>query len=112
MRIPVETRKKMVAAVERGESVASVARRFEVSERGLRNILRRYREQGTLAPGKTGPKKPIKLTPADDARMLQLVRADPGVTLQQICDQLSVTVVESTVSRRLRKLGLSLKKSP
>ena len=52
----------MLAAVERGEPVAHVARRFEV-ERGLHKLIRRVRERGTLEPAKPGPKKPTKLTP-------------------------------------------------
>jgi transposase len=102
----------MLAAVERGESVASVAQRFEVTERGLHKILKRYRERGTLEPDKPGPKKPTKLTPADDRKMLALIEQDPGITLNQIRAQLSVQVAESTVCRRLKKLGITLKKSP
>ncbi|QKK08975.1 MAG: hypothetical protein HND58_12935 [Planctomycetota bacterium] len=112
MRIPVQTARKMVSSVERGESVASVARRFEVTERGLHKLLGRYRERGTLEPRKPGPKGPTKLSPEKDATMLALVRADPGITLKAIRERLSVEVAESTVCRRLKRLGLSLKNSP
>ena len=43
MRIPIETRRKMLAVVKRVEPVLQVARRFEVSERGLHNLLKRRR---------------------------------------------------------------------
>jgi transposase len=111
MRIPVEMRKKMVAAVERGEAIASVARRFEVSERGVRKLVCACRERGTFEPMTPGPKGPIKLTPEDDAIMRRLVREDPGITLKQIMTQLTVNVAESTVCRRLQALGMSFKKS-
>lgn len=110
MPFPIMMRKKMLAAVERGESKASVARRFEVSERGLRNFIQRYRERGTLEPNKPGPKQPIKLISADDDTMRALIEADPGITLQRIAEQLSVRVAESTVCRRLQKLNITLKK--
>ena len=112
MLIPVQTRKRMLAAVERGESVASVARRFEITERGLHQIIKQRRERGTIEPLKFGPKGPTKLTAKDDAKMLALIKADPGVTLKKIASHLSVEVVESTVHRRLKRLGVSLKKSP
>ena len=112
MLIPVQTRRKMLAAVERSESVASVARRFEVTERGLHKLIKRCRERGTIEPLKPGPKGPTKLTPKDDAKMLALIKADQGVTLRQIATHLSVQVVESTVHRSLKRLGLSLKQSP
>jgi len=111
MRIPIETRKKMLAAVERGEAVASVARRFEVTERGLHKLIKRCRQRGTVEPAKPGPKAPTKLRPEDDAKMLEMIREDPGVTLREIASRLSVEVVESTVSRRLTALGVSLKKN-
>lgn len=110
MPIPVEMRKKMLGAVERGESVASVARRFEVSERGLRKLIKRCAQRGTIEPAKPGPKGSTKLTAGDDATMLALVKVDPGMTLGQIAARLSVTVAESTISRRLKKLGVSLKR--
>jgi len=112
MRIPIEMRKKMLAAVERGEPVRRVARRFEVTERGLHKLMKRVRERGSLEPAKPGPKGPTKLTPADDAKMLEMIERDPGVTLNAIRAQLSVEVAESTVCRRLKKLGVSLKKNP
>ena len=111
MVIPVAMRRKMVAAVGRGESVASVARRFEVTQRGLHMLLKRLREGRSIEPDKPGPKGPTKLTPADDAKMLALIEADPGITLKRIAGRLSVEVAESTVCRRLKKLGLTLKKS-
>jgi len=110
MRIPIEMRKKMLAAVERGEAVNAVARRFEVTPQGLRKLLRTVRSRGDLVPHTPGPKKPIKLTPEDDAKMLELINRQPGITLNAIRKQLSVEVAESTVSRRLKKLGISLKK--
>ena len=112
MRVPVAMWERMIRAVERGESVASVATKFEVSERGLRKAMKRRMERGTLEPVKPGPKHPTKLTPQDDALMLELIQMDPGITLHQICEQLSVPVAVSTVCRRLRQLGITLKKSP
>lgn len=110
MRIPIEMRRKMLAAVARGEPVNAVARRFEVTPQGLRKLLRTVRSRGHITPAKPGPKKPTKLTPADDALMLALIEQDPGITLNAIRERLSVRVAESTVCRRLQRLGLTLKK--
>ncbi|TVQ76721.1 MAG: helix-turn-helix domain-containing protein [Phycisphaeraceae bacterium] len=91
MRIPIEMRRRMLKAVERGEPVNAVARRFEVTPQGLRKLIRTVRERGDLSPAKPGPKGPTKLT------------------LNAIREHLSVGVAESTVCRRLRKLGVTLK---
>ena len=53
----------------------------------------------------------MKLTEADDRLMRRMVSARPGVRAKQLIPLLSVHVVESTVCRALKRLGLSLKKS-
>ena len=45
----MDLREKVLAAVDRGESCASVARRFEISERTVREYRCR-RDQGRLEP--------------------------------------------------------------
>jgi len=111
MLTPLSTRKKIIKAVQCGESKTSIARRFELSVRGIYKLLNHYHEHGTLEPFKSGPKKPTKLTPEDDKIMLDLIEQNPGITLREIIPHLSVEVAESTVSRRLKKLNITLKKS-
>jgi len=83
-RIPIEMRRRMLTAVERGEPVNAVAWRFVVTPRGLRKLIRTVCEWGDLSPAKPGPKGPTMLTPADDAKLLELINRDPGVTINAI----------------------------
>ena len=106
----MDLREKILAAVDRGESAAAVGRRFDIHERTVRQFIRR-REAGRLEPDKSGPRGPIKLTLADHQKLRELVAADPGLTLKQLAEQMSVPVAESTIHRALKKLGLSFKKS-
>ena len=106
----MDLRDKVLTAVDRGESYAAVARRFEISERTVREYRGR-RDQGRLAPEKSGPRGPTRLTEADHQKLRELVAADPGLTLQQLAEQMSVPVVESTIHRALKRLGISFKKS-
>jgi len=111
MRYSMDLRQRAVRAMEQGQALAQVARRFQVSETALRDWRRRAAE-GRLEPtDKPGPKGPRKLTPADDATMRRLIDEQPGITAKQILPQLSVEVHIATVCRRLIQLGLSLKKS-
>lgn len=67
-----------------------------------------------LAADKLGtpdPKSSTKLTPAYDQLMREQIAKNPGITALQLQPMLSVQVVECTICRRLKKLGLSLKKS-
>ncbi len=111
MAYSTDFRLKVLCFIDRGESEAAVARRFDIGERTVRRVKRQRRLTGDLAPRKSGPRGPIKLTAADDALLRQQVRCKPGVTARELIPMLSVEVAISTVCRRLNKLGLSLKKS-
>ena len=106
----MDLRERGVAAVNAGETIAAVARRLSVS----RPTVRDWRDRAgrdELAAGRPGPKGPRKLTEADDRLMRERIAARPGTTAKEPMAMLSVSVVESAVCRRLRRLGLSLKKS-
>lgn len=109
MAYSMDLRRRVVEAVEAGEKIATVARRFSVAWPTVKDWRDRARRD-ELEPAKPGPKGPIKLTEADDQLMRQEVEKDRGVTANALLPKLSVTVVESTVCRRLNKLGLVVKK--
>lgn len=92
-------RKKILVAVKRGESAPAVADRFELTRRGFEKRILRCEKRGTIEPMKPGPKKPTKLTPADEAKMRERIEADPGMSLKANIPHLSVEVVESTGCR-------------
>lgn len=106
----LDFRRKVVAALARGESVASVARRFEIDPKTVRSYRRRAAED-RLAPDPGGPRGFVKLTDADLQTLRDSLATEPGLTLLQLRARLSVRVSESTVCRALQKLGISFKKS-
>lgn len=106
----MDLRRKVVAAVGRGETAVSVAQRFEISTKTVGRWLQRQRDD-RLEPESTGRKNPVKLAPADDQTLRQALQQRPGLTLRELRALLSVEVVESTICRRLQKLELTLKKS-
>ena len=110
MTYSMDLRERVVTAVESGEAIASVARRFSVAWPTVRDWRDRHR-RGELTPRTPGPKGSVKLTAADEQRMGQAVAAQPGITAKQLIPMLSVQVVGSTVCRALKRLGLSLKRS-
>lgn len=110
MTYSMDLRERAVAAIEGGQAIAVVARRFGVQ----RSTVRAWRDRaasGDLTPAKPGPKSPTKLTPADEQRLAEHVAANPGITLRELRGKLSVKVAESTVCRTLRRMNLSFKKS-
>lgn len=111
MAISMDVRRKVLAALARGESNVSIARRLELGERTVRRLRERDEAGLPIEPGKPGPKGHVKLTDADLRLIRQQVEANPGITLLQLRDMLSVEVAESTVCRALQKMELSYKKS-
>ena len=105
----MDLRRKIMAALGRGEAVASVARRLEVDQKTVRSYRRRAAE-GTLEPRPAGRCGPVKLTAADLQTLRDELAAEPGLTLGQLRRKLSVEMAESTVCRAFQKLGLTLKK--
>lgn len=110
MAYSMDLRLRVVAALERGDSPTQVSRQFFVSRTAARDWRDRACE-GRLEPDKPGPTGPRVLSEADDRIMREQVAMNPGITVKQLMPKLTVTVVESTVCRRLKKLGLRLKKN-
>ena len=110
MTYSMDLRERVVRASESGQTTASIAKRFSVTWPTVRNWVDRDR-CGDLAPCTPGPKGSVKLTESDEQRMREVVAANPGITAKQLMPMLSVQVVESTVCRALKRLGLSLKRS-
>lgn len=106
----MDLRERVVRAVGEGRAIAEVARTFGVQRGTVRNWRDRA-SSGELEPGKPGPKGHVKLTDADVALLRAEVAERSDQTLAELRAKLSVTVVESTVSRALEKQGLSLKKN-
>ena len=110
MAYSMDLRERVVAAAKSGQTLASIAKRFSVTWPTVRHWVDRHR-RGELPAGVPGPKGSVKLTAADEQRMREGVAAQPGITAKQLMPMLSVHVVESTVCRALKRLGLSLKRS-
>jgi transposase len=99
--------------MERGQPPGEAAERFEVHPATARR-WRREAAAGVEAPrvgGATG--RHTKLTEADLLAMRAAVNAKPGVTARELAARvLGGRVVESTVCRAMKKMGLRLKKRP
>ncbi|MEE9476554.1 MAG: IS630 family transposase [Roseateles sp.] len=78
-----DLRERIVAAVEGGHSRRAAARMFGVSASCAVKLLRRWRETGSVKPGKTGGSKGSKLE-AHGEWLLASIKEKPDLTLQEI----------------------------
>lgn len=97
-----------------GASSGEVAERFGVSRSYVIKARKRRDRLGDMAPGAQRSRTPAKLAGQDDTLRARVAeRADQ--TLEEVRDwilqALSISVSVSNLCGRLRKLGLTLKKS-
>jgi transposase len=111
--IEMSLRERVIYAldVEKQTRVA-VAARFAVSHAWIGKLLRRRRDTGSIAPRPHGGGPPPKL--ADASQLKALVEQQRDATLKELGESLAqqhnVALHPSTVARRLKKLGITLKK--
>jgi transposase len=106
-----DLRERIVAAVERGEqSIRQIARLFSVSLSCVVRLLQRHRRTGSVQPKPHGGVPPRKLEAAAEARLLELVRAQPDATLAELRDRLGVRCSLMTIARALKRQRITRKK--
>jgi transposase len=109
-----DLRKRVIAAKEKGQSSAVVARRFSLNVRSVERYWKRYRETAQLAPKRHGGYRRSKLAPHDQ-ELVKWIERQPDLTLaelQQRCDErLQIAVSLHALWYRLGRIGLSRKKN-
>ena len=106
-----DLRERIVAAVERGEqSIRLIARLFSVSLSCVVRLLQHQRRTGSVQPKPHGGVPPRKLDAAADARLLELVAAQPDATLAELRDRLGIRCSLMTIARALQRHKITRKK--
>ena len=108
-----DLRRRIVRAIEGGNSIRQAAERYEVSPSAAVKLMRRVRETGSTAPAKIGGyRRPLLEAHADEVRAV--VASKAGITLREIKVALAERGIEvkalSTIADMLHRLGLSHKK--
>ena len=110
---PRALRSRIIDAVKAGASAREAARRFAVSPSCSINLVRRWRETGSIAPGQVGGQKKRKLAGREE--WLHAVMAlEPDITLAELRKRLSGEGVEislQAINTTLQALGYSYKKN-
>lgn len=108
----LDLRKRVVAArLEDGQSLGQIAERFKIPKATVQNIVRRYRNAGTIEPKPQNAGR----KPAFSPRALRRLEADvlkhPDATLWELRERSGLEVSEVTVHNALKKLGFTRKKN-
>ena len=108
-----DLRERVVAATRSGESSRAVAARFGVAVSTVVKWSQRFRDTGSIAPGKMGGHRKRVLEPHRDF-IHERLRQTPHLSAVRLKQELAlrgVHVSHDTVWRFLRHEGLSFKKN-
>lgn len=108
-----DLRKRVIGAVEAGESCRSAAARFGVAVSSVVKWRQRYRATGSVAPGKMGGHRKRVLEP-HRAFIVERINQVPHLSLHRLKDELAahgVKVSHNAVWQFLRREGLRFKKT-
>lgn len=106
----MDLRRRVLWDSDEGMRTKAVAKKYRVSRSWVRRLKQRRRERGETAPRSSGVSGGSKLGPHRD-RLRELVEGQPDATLAELAQSLPVKVSLPTLSRTLRELELTFKKS-
>ncbi|HEU5116671.1 MAG TPA: IS630 transposase-related protein [Isosphaeraceae bacterium] len=111
-RYSMDLRERVVAACDaRDGTREQIAERFSVSVSWIRDLLKRRRETGSIAPRPRGGGRASAFDAAAEERLREAVRADDDATLEELARAAGVNCSASVVHRALARLGITRKKS-
>ena len=104
-----DKRADIVAAKQRGESVTTIKKWFNISESTISRIWNKFKNTGSYKPiPYTGRKSDI--TPETDNKIRAKIKETPDITLDELINELSLNLTVSGLSKRLESMDLSFKK--
>jgi transposase len=106
----MDYRERVAAAHDAGMQTDEIVDNFGCSPAWKRRLIQRRRELGTLEPLKRTLPDRRKLKDPDLERLRRFLERKPDATLGELVDELKLSVSQATVSRTLKKMGLSRKK--
>ena len=109
-----DLRERLLGAIDGGLPVAEAARLFRVCPSTIVRWRRRRRTTGTVA-ARSRPGRPPRIGSVHAAALQAQVAAAPDATLAQHCARWAaeqgMAVSVATMSRVIRRLGITVKKS-
>jgi len=104
----MDLRQRVIAACDAGRKTKDVSQTFGVSPAWVRRLKQYRRERGDIVPRNGGGSRGRKI---DRQRLAELVKQQPDATLVELRDRLGVNVTPWAISKALRELKLTYKKS-
>jgi putative transposase len=108
-----DLRKRIVKAVDNGQSRNAAAKQYAVSISAVVKLMQRRNRTGSFTPAQQGKPPEFRLAPHED-RVREMVKERQDITLLEMRDALAkagIAVSKSAIDRFLNHLGLGYKKN-
>ena len=104
-----EKRELLVAAKQRGEKEADIAKWLNISKGSVGTLWRLFRKTGSFLPAAYAGRPPA-LTPEKADEIISALADEPDLTLSELIESLLLPIKKSQLSRLLVSRGYSFKK--
>ena len=109
---PIALRERVVdARVEDGQSMGEISKRLKLPKATVQNILRRYKESGSIEPKPQNAGRKSAFSKEDLKYLEEDVLCHPDATLEELRAHSDVKVSIVSFHNALKKMGFTLKKN-
>ena len=110
-----DLRRRVINAYYNKEgSQRQIAKRFQVSLTFVRNLLRHYRQTGSIEPKQHGGGRKIKIDNHGSSLIEQMIKQKPDLIIGELChfltEETGVKVSKSSMYRYVQELNFTRKK--
>lgn len=98
-----DIRKRIIQAVENGDSVKKIAQEKQVSESAIYRLLILYRATGSYAPRALNNGRKPRLDEEILKKIRTKIEEQPDITLKELTETLSLPVSEAALCKTINK---------
>lgn len=107
----MDLRERVVESYEQGHCTQmEVAEKFDVSTSSVQKWLRKWREEGTVAPAPHRGGRPATFSGRNLEKLAEFVKDDPDATLEELLHKSGIKASIMSVFRALERLDITRKK--
>lgn len=105
-----DLRKRIIDAINNGDKVVDITKRFSVGVRFVYSLLRRFLDTGSYEAKKRSGGAPRKISPYDEIKIQQIIEKNPNATLEEIKEEAELKVSLATIHRAIKRMNITFKK--
>lgn len=106
-----DIRKRIINAKERGDTHNKISEDLQISVSAVTRILALYRETDSYEPRPLNNGRKPCLSEEQMQQVMKKIEEQPDITLQELIDEFVLPITPGGLSKKLKKLNLTYKKS-